>query len=110
MVEHRCLESEALLESGIEHGGEDSEVFVDGLLHVAVVLHVEDKLVNQPLVDVFPVERVLFYECLEDIGKARISVKRLFRVVVALALYRTVLHALQPLAHKVQHSGAACLL
>ena len=42
--------------------------------------------------------------------QARISVKRLFRVVVALALYRTVLHALQPLAHKVQHSGAACLL
>lgn len=52
---------------------------------------------------------MLFYECLEDIGK-RISVKRLFRVVVALAFYRAVLHALQPLAHEVQHSGAACLL
>lgn len=110
MVEYRCLEAETLLESGVEHGGEDGEVLVDGLLHVAVVLHVEDKLVNQPLVDVFPVERVLFYECLEDVGKARISVKRLFRVVVALAFYRAVLHALQPLAHEVQHSRAACLL
>lgn len=85
MVEHRCLETETLLESGIEHGGEYGKILVDGLLHVAVVLHIEDKLVNQPLVDVFPLELVLFYEYFEDIGKSRISVKRLFRVVVTLA-------------------------
>ena len=35
---------------------------------------VEDKLVNQSFVDVFLVERTLFDECFEDIGKAYISV------------------------------------
>lgn len=110
VVKYRCLETVALLESGVEHGGEYGEVLVYGFLHIAVFLHIKDKLVYQPLVYVFSLERMQFDEVFKYIGETRISVQGLFRVVVTLAFDCSVPHALQPFADKLKQSRSAHLL